>query len=132
MRGGQFRKGLADREDLLDKAAVAKIKALVRAASTCFFCNGDKPRPVPTRPMSVQKVDDRGSLWFLSASDSHKNQELEADPNVQLMFQGSHHSDFLAYTGAPRSARIRVRSRSCGVRCSRPGSPRAWTTLGSL
>jgi general stress protein 26 len=49
--------------------------------------------------MAVQKVDDRGSLWFLSASDSHQNKDILADANVQLMFQGSQHSDFLTLYG---------------------------------
>ena len=49
--------------------------------------------------MSVQKVDDEGNLWFLSASDSHKNLELAADPSVRLFFQGSAHSDFLELNG---------------------------------
>ena len=89
-----------NREDLLDRNAVAKIKALVKASSTCFFCTAiSAGRPVATRPMSVQQVDDRGSLWFLSASDSHKNRELILDPSVQLMFQGSQHSDFLTLYG---------------------------------
>lgn len=39
--------------------------------------------------MSVQKVDDSGSLWFLSASDSHKNQEITEDQQVKLYFQCS-------------------------------------------
>lgn len=30
--------------------------------------------------MAVQKVDDDGNLWFLSAKDSHKNEELNNDP----------------------------------------------------
>ena len=29
--------------------------------------------------MSVQQVDDKGCLWFLSPADSHKNAELAAD-----------------------------------------------------
>ena len=52
-----------------------------------------------TRPMSVQKIDSEGNLWFLSANDSHKNAEIKKDPHVQLMFQGSAHSDFLNLFG---------------------------------
>jgi general stress protein 26 len=89
-----------NREDLLDQQAVAKIKTLVKSASTCLFCTAiTTGKAVATRPMAVQKVDDRGSLWFLSASDSHQNREILADPNVQLMFQGSQHSDFLTLYG---------------------------------
>jgi general stress protein 26 len=49
--------------------------------------------------MSVQEVDDDGNLWFLSANDSHKNAELEADPSVSLYFQASPHSGFLRIEG---------------------------------
>ena len=51
------------------------------------------------RPMNVRKVDDEGVLWFLSASDSHKNQELDRTSEVVLLFQGSAHSDFLQLSG---------------------------------
>jgi general stress protein 26 len=49
--------------------------------------------------MNVRKVDDEGNLWFLSASDSHQNRELAADPSEELYFQGSPHSDFLHLSG---------------------------------
>lgn len=88
------------RDDLFGPEAVEKMRALAKQARTCFFCTSFRAdQPVATRPMSVQKVDDRGRFFFLSASDSRKNQELTADPNVQLMFQGSAHSDFLTVSG---------------------------------
>ena len=49
--------------------------------------------------MAVQKVDDEGNLWFLSANDSHKNSEIATDSSVQLLFQGSSYSDFLNIYG---------------------------------
>ena len=49
--------------------------------------------------MSVQKIDDEGNFWFLSSNDSHKNAELQTDQHVQLLFQGSAHSDFLNIYG---------------------------------
>lgn len=87
-------------EDLLGQDAIAKMQDLAKQAKTCFFCTAqDKGRPISTRPMSVQKIDDRGRLWFLSAKDSRKNLELNADSSVQLLFQGSAHSDFLTLYG---------------------------------
>ncbi len=50
--------------------------------------------------MNVRQVDDEGNLWFLSARDSHKNEELERNGAVRLYFQGSKHSDFLQLDGA--------------------------------
>ena len=67
--------------DLAGGEAVAKIKELVKQAETGFFSTSiTTGRALSTRPMAVQEVDDRGSLWFLSASDSQQNKELARDP----------------------------------------------------
>ncbi len=55
--------------------------------------------------MSVQDVDDQGNIWFLSADDSHVNAEINADHKVQLLFQGSAHSDFMAIDGTASISR---------------------------
>jgi general stress protein 26 len=79
---------------------LGKLRELVAQAPTCFFCTAMKEGgPFMTRPMSVQKIGEDGSLWFLSANDSHQNRELATDPRVQLLFQGSQHSDFLTLVG---------------------------------
>ena len=80
--------------------AITKIKDLVNTAKSCFFCTNIKTGlPLSTRPMSVQEIDNEGNFWFLSANDSHKNDELVHDPFVHLLFQGSAHSDFLNIYG---------------------------------
>src|SRR5690242_19303862 len=80
--------------------AVAKIRELAEGASTCFFCTAiTTGAPISTRPMAVQQVDDEGCLWFLCAIDSQQNAQLAQDDLVQLMFQGSSHSDFLTLHG---------------------------------
>jgi general stress protein 26 len=87
-------------KDLIGTEAGKKIKELAGKNNTCFFCTGiTTGQPITTRPMSVQKMDEDGNLWFLSANDSHKNQEIPKDSNVQLLFQGSAHSDFLSLYG---------------------------------
>ena len=89
-----------NREDLAGPEAVTKIRELVKAAGTGFFCTAiQSGRPVPTRPMAVQEVDDQGRLWFMSASDSHQNRENAKDSAVQLLFQGSSYSEFLSLYG---------------------------------
>ncbi len=87
-------------KNLYGSAAAAKIKELAEKAGTCFFCTSmNKDKPFDTRPMSVQAVDDNGNFWFLSADDSHQNEEILRDPAVQLLFQGSSYSDFLSVYG---------------------------------
>lgn len=87
-------------EDLAGESAIKKVQELIKKNDTCFFCTRIKTgKSVVTRPMSVQKTDDEGNLWFMSAVDSNKNAEIKADPAVQLLFRGSDHSDFLTLYG---------------------------------
>jgi len=86
-------------QDLSHTAAVQKIHELAQQAQTCFFCTYESDGTLATRPMGVHEPDERGHFWFLSASDSHKNAQLQQDPRVQLLLQGSAHSDFLSLVG---------------------------------
>lgn len=87
-------------EDLQNTAAAQRIIDMVKQAKSCFFCTHNTLGPsMGVRPMSIQKTDEDGTLWFLSANDSHKNAEIEEDSSVKLYFQGSAHSDFLYLTG---------------------------------
>lgn len=87
-------------QDLEGTEAIEKLRELVGKTWTCFFCSNIKTGiPFSTRPMAVQQVDDEGNLWLLSSNDSHKDIEIKSDPFVQLLFQGSAHSDFLNVYG---------------------------------
>ena len=87
-------------EDLSGAQGLKKMKTLIeKAASTCFFCSNMNSNNFSTRPMAVQKTDEDGNLWFLSAIDSNKNEDIRQNPSVQLLFQGSPHSDFLSVYG---------------------------------
>jgi general stress protein 26 len=89
-----------NKENLSSQEAIRKIKELVESAESCFFCTAiPQGESSGARPMNVRKIDEEGNLWFLSASDSHKNQELLKDSSVKLYFQGSAHSDFLQLNG---------------------------------
>jgi general stress protein 26 len=89
-----------NQEDIMGEEAIEKVKQLVKKAGTCFFCTSIKTgRPFLTRPMAAQKTDDEGNLYFLSASDSNHNAEIELDPMVQLLFQGSSYDSFLTLYG---------------------------------
>jgi general stress protein 26 len=94
-----------NRRDLDGIDAVKRVKDMVDDAKSCFFCTGGAGGRGATgpshgvRPMSVREVDDAGAIWFLSASDSYKNQELAADPATTLYFQADAHAGFLALDG---------------------------------
>src|ERR1700712_1901030 len=88
-------------ENLQGPAAVSKIRELAEKSNTCFFCTSlNKGRAFQTRPMSIQKIDDEGCIWFLSAPDSELNAQLKEDSQAQLLFRGSAHAGFLNLYGA--------------------------------
>ncbi|HEU0136789.1 MAG TPA: pyridoxamine 5'-phosphate oxidase family protein [Flavobacterium sp.] len=87
-------------KDIVGAEALKKIKELAEKAGSCFFCTKiTTGQAFETRPMAAENIDDEGNFWFLSPSDSYKNIEILADPAVQLLFQGSSHSDFLTLYG---------------------------------
>jgi len=85
-----------NRRDLSGAQAIERVQDLAKDADTCFFTTAAGRN---TRPMGIRKVDDAGNLWFLSASDSHKNADIQADPRVAIYLQGSKHSGFVRLEG---------------------------------
>ena len=90
----------ANRRDLSGLDAVERLRDMAQDADSCFFVTqGGLSDNRGVRPMSVREADDAGHLWFLSASDSHKNAEIEANPAVKLYFQKNAHAGFLEVEG---------------------------------
>lgn len=90
---------MGDHKDLFSNDAVAKIKEMAEDIRTCMFCTELAERPIPTRPMAVQEVDDKGNLWFISSAQSNKNFEINHDSSVQLIFAKNSDSHFLSIYG---------------------------------
>jgi general stress protein 26 len=88
-----------DVQDLHRGEAIDKLKELVKHNPICLFTSRLTQEPFQTRPMSTAQVDDEGNLWFLSASDSYKNEEVDYDPNVQLFYVNTADSEYLTVFG---------------------------------
>ena len=88
---------MGDKKNLSGPQAIEEIQALVKDLNTCMFCTHSGGKLL-SRPMSVQKADDEGNLWFLSDKNSHKNTEIEANSSVDLLF-GAGSDKWLALHG---------------------------------
>lgn len=87
-------------QDLRGNSAIEKIRTMVSSTKTGFFCTAATVvGSSGARPMRVQEVDAEGNLWFLSAVDTHKDEELRLDPRVRLYFQSAANGDFLEING---------------------------------
>jgi len=86
--------------DLKNQAAIDKIKVLVKAIDICLFCTNLRDNDgLTTRPMSTQAVDEYGNLWFFSAKDSTKNEEITKDSKVQLFYSHPSKSSYMILNG---------------------------------
>lgn len=80
---------MGDHKDLENEFAVDKIKDLAENIKTCMFCTYNDIR-LNSRPMSVQKIDDYGQLWFLSDRNSSQNADITMNPTVEIFFSEPH------------------------------------------
>jgi general stress protein 26 len=90
---------MGDTKDLTNKEGIEKMKELAESAKICHFVTGLSSKPLNSRPMATQEVDDEGNFWFLSKKSSHKNEDIENDPDVQLFYANSSSSEYLAVFG---------------------------------
>jgi len=88
-----------NQENLSAQNGIDKLKELIKNESICFFCTQLTHQPITTRPMSTQKVDDHGNIWFMSSIKSDKNSEIKKDNTVQLFYSNPSGYEFLTVLG---------------------------------
>ena len=93
-------------QDLSGPEALRKLRDL--ATGICMFTTNTRMQPAPSRPMAVLGVDDDGGLYFFSAASSRKNQDLTANPTVQLYFSKEGPSEYLSIYGHTTVSRDRT------------------------
>ena len=86
-------------QNLTAKDAIDKLKELIKSESICFFCTQLTKQPITTRPMSTQKVDEQGNIWFMSSIKSDKNAEILQNNEVQLFYSNPSNYEFLTVHG---------------------------------
>lgn len=94
-------------KNLAGEEAIKKLKELAEDAKICMFITFTTERPMPCRPMALQKVEADGTLQFLSATSSHKNHQIKNDDEVQLLFANTGSSEYLNIYGQARISKDR-------------------------
>lgn len=52
-----------------------------------------------SRPMQTQKLDANGCLWFLTSRSSHKTEELQKHPNVNVSYADTDAQSYVSVVG---------------------------------
>jgi general stress protein 26 len=98
---------MGDIKNLTQKEAIEKMKEIAEKIDICMFCTQPQKFPMETRPMSTQKVEEDGSIWFMSSIESHKNEELADDDHLQLIYSHPGSMTFMTVHGTATISRDR-------------------------
>ena len=94
---------MADKNDSIENLphtkGIEKMKQLAEDSDICMFVTALDQLPLDSRPMSTQKVDEQGNIWFLSDKNSNKNKHIAADNRVQLFYANKNSSEYLSIYG---------------------------------
>lgn len=85
-------------KNLIGNDAQQKIKELAEG-EVCHFVTYNNGQELVTRPMSALQVDEGGNLWFISNKNSHKNQQILENDNVDLLFAHTTKQEYLSIKG---------------------------------
>jgi general stress protein 26 len=91
---------MENKQHLTGRKAIDKIKELAED-KTCMFCTYENNQVV-SRPMSTQRIDDDGSIWFLSRKDSNKNLQIVDNHAIYLMYLDTGKQHYLSLNGTAR------------------------------
>ncbi len=93
---------MGDTKNLSNQEAIKKIQSLAGDTDFCMFITLISEKPLQARPMSTQKIDDDGNIWFFSHEESNKNMQIKSDDNVQLFYSNNKSSEFLSVYGTAK------------------------------
>src|SRR4051794_37823870 len=90
---------MGDKQNLSNQDAIKKMKDLAEEVKICMFCTYNSQNTMETAPMNVNQVDEDGTFWFLSAKDSTRNRDIEANSATDLIFAQPSKENYLSIHG---------------------------------
>ncbi|HUQ80525.1 MAG TPA: pyridoxamine 5'-phosphate oxidase family protein [Gemmatimonadaceae bacterium] len=96
--------------------SIRKIAAMMRDLDFCMLTTTSDDGRLHSRPMSNNgEVEFDGDVWFFSAADSRKVEEIEDDPEVELSYSDTKRFLFISMSGTAAVVRDREKKRELWV-----------------
>ena len=77
-----------------------KLREMIKDIDLCMLTTVDESDELHSRPMSLNGyVNDDGTLWFFTSSNSHKASEIERTPNVNVSFVDTKDQRYVSISG---------------------------------
>ncbi len=85
---------------------IKKVADLMRDLDFCMFTTHAADGELRSRPMSNNgEVEFDGDVWFFSAADSRKVEEIQANPQVHLSYSDTKNFRFISMSGEAKIVR---------------------------
>lgn len=84
----------------MDTALDPQLVSLLQTFDTGMLATTDDGGHLHARPMALGRCDASGKLYFLTTIDGGSAEEIERDPHVEIIFQGT--KKFVSLTGMAR------------------------------
>ena len=88
--------------------SIEKLKGLTESidfAMLTTFANNK----LRSRPMSTQEMDENGNLWFFTSEDTHKVEEIEANPQVNVAYSKPDDNTYVSVSGTASVSKDRAK-----------------------
>jgi general stress protein 26 len=89
---------MGDTKNLVSREAIAKIKHIADG-EIAMLCTFTRDHAMEARPMATQGIGADGTFWYFSTKDSAVNQQIVANPAVQLIYMVPGKSEYLVLDG---------------------------------
>ncbi len=93
-----------------DTDDVSHVWDLMEKIGFCMLASRDG-EDIRSRPMAAYVKREEGRVYFLTDKDSYKDEEIAADPNVNLAFADAGSHDYVAVTGTAQLSNDRGKIR---------------------
>ena len=94
-----------------DGKKLDELHRLIEKIEMAMFTTRRADGRLVSRPMATQKRDAIADLWFVTDIESHKLDELENDPNVNLGYLDSGSFEWVSVSGSARISTDRAQIR---------------------
>jgi len=89
-------------QDLHGNEAHQKIKEILKHNKMAMMTSAIGQIPPSTSPMSTQRIDENGHLWFLALKSSDHYKNIKKNSNVHLTYANNDQQEYLSILGEAR------------------------------
>ncbi|RLK47546.1 pyridoxamine 5'-phosphate oxidase family protein [Microbacterium telephonicum] len=100
---------MSESNELTGPDAIARVKELVEDIDFTMLTTHDDADNLVSRPMSTREMDEAGDIWFFTADDTKKVDEVEADRTVGLSYLDAKGMRFVSVAGTARVVHDRAK-----------------------